>query len=275
MRSHPRLAGLLLGLVGLLTSAWSRAAPLPVEELERGRQQLEQGQFEQAIAEYERLADRGLVHPDVSFNRAAAYLQRASSPQAQPGDLGRAAAALEETLLLRPDDTEAGAALDGVRRQIARRLARSELEAQFVRPRLGRALVGALSENTWLLLAALGSLLATLGLVLWRWSRRSTHRFAGGVLALFGGLALGLFGLATAFARHQREHTQPAVVVAPQAQWLDAAGAPLPEGAGALGALPEGAAVLVLETQGSRAKVEWGDATAWVALTQLRRIGLP
>src|SRR4051794_40162999 len=63
---------------------------------------LERGAVTEAVDRFELLADRGFVHPDASFDRAAAYVERARSAQAQPGDLGRAAAALAEVLELAP-----------------------------------------------------------------------------------------------------------------------------------------------------------------------------
>src|SRR5262245_25063525 len=68
---------------------------------------LERGAYDDAIDLFESLADRGFVHPDASFDRAVAYVERARTPNARPGDLGRAVAALEETLLLRPGDPDA------------------------------------------------------------------------------------------------------------------------------------------------------------------------
>jgi hypothetical protein len=50
----------------------------------------------EALAALEQIADRGVLHPEVSYDRAIAYIKRAHSQRAQAGDLGRAAAALEE-----------------------------------------------------------------------------------------------------------------------------------------------------------------------------------
>ena len=73
----------------------------------------------------ELLADRGFSNADASYDRAVAYIHRAESHAARPGDLGRAAAALGETLLLDPDDKDAAFALDHVHEEIARRRARA------------------------------------------------------------------------------------------------------------------------------------------------------
>ena len=119
-----RLAALVVS-VSLLVSARAGAQnDTPSETFERGTAALERGAYGEAIAELESLADRGFVHADASFNRGLAYVGRARSLQAEPGDLGRAAAALSETLALRPDDEEAEQALFAVRSEIGRRLSR-------------------------------------------------------------------------------------------------------------------------------------------------------
>src|SRR5262249_55859553 len=73
---------------------------------------LRRGEFGAAIDAFEALADQGLVHPDASFDRGLAYVMRVKAHAERPGDLGRAAAAFEEALLLRPGDEEADRALD-------------------------------------------------------------------------------------------------------------------------------------------------------------------
>jgi len=86
----------------------------------------------------------------------------------RPGDLGRAAAAFEEALLLRPDDHDADVALDRVRAELTRRRARKSRSSMDARPTLDRLVVGLASEQTWGLFALLASLLFALGLVLRR-----------------------------------------------------------------------------------------------------------
>lgn len=79
------------------------------------------GQTDEAIAKFESMADRSLVHPDVSFNRGVAYLKRALGPSSRDGDLGQAEAAFREALELRPADEAARGAADAVLLEVARR----------------------------------------------------------------------------------------------------------------------------------------------------------
>src|SRR5262245_48884028 len=79
---------------------------------------MEKGAWDDAIDRFELLSDRGFVNPDASYDRAFAYVRRAGTRSSRPGDLGRAAAALSETLLARPDDVAAEQALDRVRQEI-------------------------------------------------------------------------------------------------------------------------------------------------------------
>src|SRR5690606_10605299 len=90
---------------------------------------LQKGDFPAAIDAFEALADRGFVHPDASYNRALAYIGRAQSSAERPGDLGRAAAALEETLSQHPDDEDAKHALEIVRAEVAKKRARRGAKA--------------------------------------------------------------------------------------------------------------------------------------------------
>src|SRR5690606_38486401 len=124
---------------------------------------LASGSFETAIDQLEMLADRGFVHPDVSFNRGVAYARRAESGQAQPGDLGRAAAGFQECLRLKPGDVEAARALAAVEGQITRRRSREGREPVVANASLRRAVVGLLDEDTWAWLAALAALVASVG----------------------------------------------------------------------------------------------------------------
>ena len=97
------LAGLgaALGIQLLGTHALAES---PDELFRMGANALSEGKFEDAIDEFEAFADQGKPQPDASYNRGLAYLLRVRSGAAKPGDLGRAAAAFEEALSLRPDD---------------------------------------------------------------------------------------------------------------------------------------------------------------------------
>ncbi len=243
----------------------------------RGVEALKAGAFQKAVDEFELLADRGFTHPDLSFNRGAAYVGRAGSSDARPGDLGKAAAAFSEVLSLRGDDEVAEAALDRVRNEIARRRAREGAAPVAARPSLGRAVVGLLSEGTWCVLAAVGSVLLTIGLALRLFSARSPTRLAGAVAAALGATLLLLGGgLGVAADTFHRTST-PAVVVVGEARLLDASGVPVRQvdGVPEHVAIPEGASVCVLERRGSLAHVEWGTTRAWVNGSQIRLLATP
>src|SRR5688572_11540312 len=141
---------------------------------------LKKGADNEAIDRLELLADQGFSHPDASLARAAAYIARAEGKNARPGDLGRAAAALSEALLLRPDDAQAQRGLEAVQAEIARRQARPG-ENVVVRPRLGRAIVALLPEQAWAILAAFGSLVLAVGIVMRRAASAPLARLSGAV----------------------------------------------------------------------------------------------
>ncbi len=228
---------------------------------------LKQGSYQEAIDQYELMADHGVLHPDLSYNRALAYVLRAESNQQQPGDLGRAAAALSELLLQRPDDAEAQEVLRLVREEIGRRRARQGAEQVNVSPSLTRAAVGLLAETTWAILAALGSALLTIGIAFRFWAKHAGTRLAGGVLSLVGPVMLLTCGAFALGARHFRTTSRPAVVVVEEARLLDAAGKPL---AGSTASIVEGQQVFVVDEQSVRAKVEWGTVEGWVNRAQLQ-----
>ena len=264
------LSSLLLSMPAHAADDGSREA-----DFARATLALEKGDFKQAIDLFELLADKGFVHPDASFNRAIAYVTRAESNQARPGDLGRAAAALEEVQSLRRGDDEAAEALRLVREKIGRRRAQEGAKQVVVSPSLSRAIVALLPEYVWALLALIGSLLSSVGLGLRIWLGKSSARLAGGVAVGVGGLLLLVGGGLAFAARQQRLHATPAVVVVNEARLLDASGKPLGTRAGEHQAIIEGAKVLVLDEEGFRARVEWGNSEGWVNRAQLQRIHQP
>lgn len=234
---------------------------------------IEQGAYGDAIDRLELLADRGVVHPDTSFNRAVAYVGRAHSPQRQPGDLGRAAAALAETLSLRPGDAEAEAALETVRSEIARSRARNGGAPLVARPRLARAIVGLAPEAVWGALAALGSLVLAWGIGLRLLARRASLAVPAALSIGIGALLFTLGGSLTAMARHFRKNSTLAVVIVPEARLLDASGRPLPVTQAAESSVaPEGAEVYVTEHRAGLTRVEWGSHDAWVVAGQVREV---
>jgi hypothetical protein len=263
----------LLAVLGTAASAQAEHPAVSAAEVALAVKAIDDGAYGEAIDHLELLADRGFVHPDASYDRAVAYIGRARSPQRQPGDLGRAAAALAETLALRPDDREAQSALDAVRQEIGRARARTGGAPLVARPRLVRALVGLLPEVVWGALAVLGSLSLAWGLALRFLLRRTSAEVPGALGIGVGGLLLCLGGGLAAGARHFRRTSTLAVVVVPEARLLDETGRPLPvRPNGDSNVASEGAEMYVLERRGGLDRVEWGTTDGWVVAGQLREV---
>jgi hypothetical protein len=266
---------IVLLVAGLLAVTGSASAD-DASEFREAVQAIEKGAYGDAIDRLELLADRGFVHPDASFDRAVAYLGRARSTQKQSGDFGRAAAALAETLLLRPGDRDAEVALDTVRSELSRSRARKGGAPLFARPRLARAIVSLAPEPVWGWIAVLGSLVLSLGLGLRLLVRREGAVVPGSLAIGIGCLLLLVGGALLAGAREFRKTSTPAVVVATEARFLDESGRPLPGGGNADTSIaPEGAELYVLEHRGGLARVEWGSSEAWVVAGQLRELVRP
>ncbi|MFO7178341.1 MAG: hypothetical protein DIU78_006555 [Pseudomonadota bacterium] len=256
-------------------TADSVAPGAPLEEVTQAEAALERGAFDEAIDRLELAADRGIVHPDVSYARARAYVERARSTAARPGDLGRAAAALEEALYLRPSDDIVEAALEKIRAEISRRRARTGASPVVQRPALGRAVANLLPENVWAAVAAFGALVLTLGLSARHVLRRRAIEIAAAV-GVVAGLVFGLVGGALAgLSRYYRTTSRPAVVVVPEARLLDAEGRPLPRRGESENAVPEGALVHVRGQADGLSEVEWGTVRGFVSSSQIRLLASP
>lgn len=248
----------------------------PVVAFAAAREALERGAYTEAIDALELLADQGFVHPDASYNRGLAYLGRARSPGAVPGDRGRAAAGFREALLLRPDDDAARSLLERTREEIARQRARLRREPRVAPPSMARALVGLLPEHTWALLALSFSVATALGLALHRLARRSTHpnagasRLVGAIVAAVGGLALLATASAAGVAQRLRERTALSVVVTPEARVVDERGKSLGEAPFA-----EGTELFVTTVRGDLVRVEEATRDTWLRRSDIRTLAAP
>lgn len=264
-------AALLLGAaLWLLSASPAMAAETPEQNYAAARAALSRGADNEAIDRLELLADQGVVSENASLLRAAAYLARADGTGAKPGDLGRAAAALSEALLLDPESEQAERALDAVQAEIARRRSKQQ-ENVVVRPRLGRAIAALLPEQLWATLALLSAFAVAFGIVLRRLAVRPLLRLTGTVAISLGtALTLG-FGTGAYAAEQFRVTSQPAVVVVPEARLTNEAGRPLPYKRGAdTTTVSEGATVYVRERREGRCLVEWGSTDGWLSLSDLR-----
>ncbi len=267
-----RGAACLFVVGGLLLGGASRAlaAEPPEKVFERASAALQTAEamhgadYGKVIALFESLADRGFVHPDVSFDRGLAYAKRAQTKDEEPGDLGRAAAAFEESRSLRPDDKETEAALDLVRAEVTKRRSRRAKDDIIVRPSLDRLVIGLATERTWSYLAIGASSLLALGLLLRRRATGPIH-VAGSVLAPVAVIALlGLLPLSFG-ARWLREHRRPGVVVASEVTLLD------DEGRGINApSIPEAASVEVGDRRGENVFIRWGNAEGYAPATSVR-----
>jgi len=273
-----RVFFLFLSALLTLCTALALATPTDSErDFAAASQALKRGAYTEAIDTLELLADRGFVHPDASFNRAVAYVERARSSAASPGDLGRAAAALSEVLLLRPSDEQAEVGLTRIRAEISRRHAREGTAPVMARESLARATTSLFDENVWASIALAGSFLLTLGLALRRFVQRTSAALAGAIgIGLGAVLLLAGAGL-TAGARHFRLTSSPAVIVVDEARLLDESGKPLPQKRGSADSVtvPEGASVFVLERRPALYRVEWGSSEGWLTPGQVRILATP
>lgn len=262
----------LFAVAAALSSLPAMAAETSETIFQHGVAALEKGDYPAALDSFEALADRGFVNPDLSYNRALAYIGRVRAGAEKSGDLGRAAAALEEVLIVRPKDADAVHALEIVREEVAKRRARQGTTGAEVdaRPSLRRTVLGLASERVWAALAAFGSTLLTLGLAFRRAQKESPAHLFGTIAGPIGAASLLVFGTLAFGARDLRTTTQIGVVVAPSARLLDEKGAPL----GAT-TLPEAAKVEIGERRGSLVSVRWGAEEGWLSSRDLRVLPRP
>lgn len=263
-RGAVRRGGLLV--VAALVTWPAIAASAPDADYARIADALQHGRDDEAIAGLEALADRGVMHPDASFDRGIAYARRARGRTAAPGDLGRAAAGFEEALRLRPGDVDAAAALEVVRGEVARRRARRGKDEVSVGDPPDRLVTGLASERTWALLAIVSSLVLAAGLVLRRRGGGPWH-VAGSLAVPLGALGLCVFTPATWWAGVLTHERGIGVVIAPEVTLSNDEGqrtdAPV---------VPEAARVEVGRVADGRVRVRWGSYEGWAPLGSVRRI---
>lgn len=292
-RAHRTLLSALLLCAGALLAPTARAqAPETDEALfAKGSAALAAGEYGAAIDTLEALADRGFLHPDASYDRGLAYLQRIRAKAERPGDLGRAAAAFEETLRLRDNDVQADAALDLVRAEVTRRRSRKSNATMDVRPTLDRVVAGLLGDRAWTIASVIASLLVAIGILLRRVDRlddapkkdddarptasvvapkgtaRPAHplHVTGSVLVGVGLVALLALVPIAWHARTLRLTTRAGVIVATEAHLTDEEGTAIKGDA-----IPEAAAVEVGERRTGIVHVRWGATEGWLPAASVR-----
>lgn len=268
--SRQRLLALALGLTLAATYVTVAHAGdvTPSQTFKQGAEDLGRGEYAAAIDTFEALADHGFVHPDASYDRGLAYVMRFRAHADRAGDLGRAAAAFEEALLLRPGDREAEAALDLVRAEVTRHRARRSKDTVDVRPTLDRMLVSLAGEDTWGFLALAASLALAVGLALR--PRTGRAHIAGSILVPTAVVALLAFAPLAWGARSLRIATKPGVVVVTETHLVDDQGH-------AVGGevVPEAASVEVGDRRGALLHLRWGSAVGWAPAADVRVLSRP
>jgi len=229
-----------------------------------GTQALAEGRPGDAIADFEALADRGVVDPAASFDRGLSYANRIRIGAEQPGDLGRAALGFVEARELTKDAAlakDAARALALVRGEVARRRVRAGDPALLDQGTpLGRTIVELLPENAWAALAAIGSVALGLGLFVRGTASRRRGR-VGASLACAVAAPLFVSGAVLALAaRSDRLHLVEGIIVAPTARPADEKGIAIP---GAT-SIPEAARVAILGERPGWVHVRWGSLVAWI-----------
>ena len=188
---------------------------------------LAEEQLGEASRGTEAAADRGLIHPDLSFNRGLAYMKRAQSASAEPGDLGQAAAGFAEALHLRAEDPEAERALQRTQQLLAEDAARSDTSPESSSLGLVERLLLFLNGWALLIIGGLGSITLCAGLFA-RSSSKEGRRVGGSVAALVGFALLAPTFLLFIAKLYLFDGARVAVVVAERAEVVDEGGGRVP-----------------------------------------------
>jgi hypothetical protein len=249
------------------------AASAPSEDdalLQSAVTRMHDGKPGEAIADFEALADHGVIDANVSFDRGLAYVSRVRVGGEQPGDLGEAAHGLLEAKNLTTDRAlrdEATRALGLVRAEVGRRRARAGEPVEFdPGTSLGPAFLRLLPEDIWALLAIIGSFIAGVALFVRRATRERRSRIAATLTGGVASLVLVLGAMTSFAARQQRLTTTTGVIVSAGARPTDehglvVANAPV---------IPEAAEVEIVAHRAGWAQVRWGTVLAWIPASSVR-----
>ena len=270
---HVAIAAAVVALVTLAAARAVAAEPTEDEMLFASAVvRMHEGKPGEAIADFEALADHGVVDATVSFDRGLAYVSRVRVGAEQAGDLGQAAHGLVEARNLaadRPLAAEATRALGLVRAEVGRRRVRAGEAVEFdPGMALGPAFLGLLPEDGWAAAGIVGSVVLGVALFVWRAAQERRSRIAAVVTAGVGVLLLVLGTTSTFAARQQRLTVTPGVIVTAGAHPTDdrgliIAGAPV---------IPEAADVGILGHRAGWAEVRWGKVVAWIPAGAVRAV---
>ena len=278
-RAATRSARLVLLGVGLafahLSTAPALAADAPTEDqalFQSAVARMHEGKAGAAIADFEALADHGVVDASVSFDRGLAYVSRVRIGGEQAGNLGEAAHGFVEARNLtrnRSLAAEATRALGLVRAEVGRRRARAGESVEFDPGlALGPSFLRLLPEDVWGLLAVIGSVLLGLALFVGRAASERRSRIAAAMTAALASLLIVLGTTSMFAARHQRLTVTQGVIVSAGARPTDDRGLVIPNAP----IVPEGADVEILEHRGGWAQVRWGNVLAWIPAGSVRPV---
>jgi hypothetical protein len=233
---------------------------------------LTEGRPGEAIADFEALADHGVVDATVSFDRGLAYVARVRVGGEQPGDLGQAAHGLVEARELASDRglaREATRALGLVRAEVGRRRARAGEPVEFDPGlALGPSFLRLLPEDAWALVGVGGSVVMGLALFVWRAAAERRTRIASIVTAAVSSVLILLGTVTTFAARHQRLTATRGVIVSAGARPSDERGAVTPNAP----VIPEAADVEIVGHRAGWAHVRWGNVVAWIPAGSVRAV---
>ncbi|AKF07192.1 tetratricopeptide repeat protein [Sandaracinus amylolyticus] len=188
-----------------LASSSARAETL--DDLFRaGNEAYFRGAYDDAAERYEELVELGVRDADVFYNLGTAY--------AREGRHGRAIAAYERALRVRPSDSEASRALQHARDALASRRADREGEATMASDDgLAHAVFGRLSRDALAGAVLVLDALFFAVLAAFLFVRRETARLALGIGAPLLGIALGAASLGLAIRSGAFDEGAPAVVI--------------------------------------------------------------
>jgi tetratricopeptide (TPR) repeat protein len=248
------IAAFVLAAVSVTTPMSVRAEALS-DVFRSANEAYFRGDFEAAVAGYQRLVDAGIRDPDVYFNLGVAH--------ARQDQLGIAILNLERAARLRPGDDETNAALETARGTLGKRLAQARGEATIeAKPPLSEALVRSVHEDTLAIALLVFDVLFFGLLLVYARLRTDAQRTAAAVSAAACGVLLLISGVGLFLKRGGQTDGAAAVVLRE--------GAELREGpdrhAKLRAAAHEGASARVLASDGSFVRVKIpGGAEGWMA----------
>lgn len=241
-------------MVSLLVTVASSARADSLEDVFRaGNEAYFSGEYDAASARYESLVELGVRDADVFYNLGMSY--------ARQGRHGRAIAAFERALRMRPGDAEAVRALDRSRDTLARRRAEREGEATMASgPELGEAIFGGVSQTSLAVLVLLFDMLFFGVLTAFLFARRETARLALGIAAPLLGIGLTISGIGLAIRSGALDDGTPAIVVRDRVALREGPR----DGAGERARAREGESARIVARDGEWVRVRVGGREGWV-----------